>query len=595
MIDISEKKDCVGCRACGDICPKGAISFVIDEEGFAYPKVDEAKCIKCGLCLKTCPIVQAKAGAYKKGDASKVKSYAAIHNDISEVFASSSGGMFGALATKTLESGGFVGGAVWNEDFSISQIVTDAEKDLSRLRCSKYAQADATGYFNAIKQAVGTGKRVLICATPCQVAAIRFFLDRDYDNLCLVDFVCHGVSSPLVMKKYIEYIAKKYGSEVVEIRQRSNELGWRQCTDKFTLANNRVVYERGDKSLFMRGYLDSNLFCRPSCYDCKFKGVPFHSDITIADAWGVVDKLDKSWDNNLGTSFVICNNAKGSAFFDEVADRVRRIEIDYKDAYRANPMINVSIADRGFDRKRFYEELKSEGLESALTGKTLIRGPKKVKRFKRLRKIIKKHWRNLFTLIKINGLKNLLEGRPLLIPCGRVLVSKAKSAKVIVTADTLFGRPKVKGSKEESYLIMGENAELVVNSGSWIMSGANVKIFDNARVELGRLFTANYGLTIVCGKSITIGDYSGAGPRATIRDFNGEHYVNTPNYTTSAPIFIDQNVWLGSESMIMPGVTIGSGSVIAARALVNKSFAPHSLIAGIPAKLIRSGVKLKLL
>ena len=57
MISITNKVDCCGCNACGDICGKHAISFVTDNEGFWYPDVDKEKCVDCGQCEKVCPII----------------------------------------------------------------------------------------------------------------------------------------------------------------------------------------------------------------------------------------------------------------------------------------------------------------------------------------------------------------------------------------------------------------------------------------------------------------------------------------------------------------------------------------------------------
>ena len=52
MINITNKSNCCGCNACGDICPKRAITYETGNDGFWYPKVDMEKCIDCGLCEK---------------------------------------------------------------------------------------------------------------------------------------------------------------------------------------------------------------------------------------------------------------------------------------------------------------------------------------------------------------------------------------------------------------------------------------------------------------------------------------------------------------------------------------------------------------
>lgn len=54
------KEDCCGCTACYAICPKSAIEMKEDEEGFEYPHINEEICVRCGMCMKVCPIKEAK-------------------------------------------------------------------------------------------------------------------------------------------------------------------------------------------------------------------------------------------------------------------------------------------------------------------------------------------------------------------------------------------------------------------------------------------------------------------------------------------------------------------------------------------------------
>ena len=58
-ISCLNKQECTGCRLCGDSCPKHAITFQEDSEAFFYPVVDDATCINCGLCVKSCPALHA--------------------------------------------------------------------------------------------------------------------------------------------------------------------------------------------------------------------------------------------------------------------------------------------------------------------------------------------------------------------------------------------------------------------------------------------------------------------------------------------------------------------------------------------------------
>lgn len=102
MIDIVEKNKCVGCKACGDICPVGAILYRIDEEGFWYPEINHEKCINCGLCKKVCP---ALCKFYPCLDMlKKPKTYKVYHKDRIIRYNSASGGLYHGIALAFLKN-----------------------------------------------------------------------------------------------------------------------------------------------------------------------------------------------------------------------------------------------------------------------------------------------------------------------------------------------------------------------------------------------------------------------------------------------------------------------------------------------------------
>lgn len=178
MINIKNKKDCCGCNACGDVCKQGAITFKTDIEGFWYPEVDAAKCTDCGLCEKVCPIIN--VAELKKNDFEKpAKVLAVINRDMQVRWDSTSGGAFSALADAMYEQGGFVGGALYNEDFSVSNYISNNPDDLVRLRSSKYLQSNAEGLYKQIQLLLKKGEKVLVCGTPCQMTALRAYLGKD--------------------------------------------------------------------------------------------------------------------------------------------------------------------------------------------------------------------------------------------------------------------------------------------------------------------------------------------------------------------------------------------------------------------------------
>ena len=150
MINIQNKVDCCGCNACGDACPKQAITFKIDIEGFWYPEVDMQKCIDCGLCEKVCPIINSKE--LKKNDfPTPSHTIAAINKNLKVRWDSTSGGAFSALADAMYAQKGYVSGALYNEDFTVRNYVSNNPDDLPRLRSSKYLQSKAEGIYKEIQ------------------------------------------------------------------------------------------------------------------------------------------------------------------------------------------------------------------------------------------------------------------------------------------------------------------------------------------------------------------------------------------------------------------------------------------------------------
>lgn len=96
----------------------------------------------------------------------------------------------------------------------------------------------------------------------------------------------------------------------------------------------------------------------------------------------------------------------------------------------------------------------------------------------------------------------------------------------------------------------------------------------------------NQGASVVASRSITIGDRVRIGDHAAIHD-SDYHPISADLPVRVKPIFIEDDVWIGRSAVIMPGVRIGKGSVVAAGAIVTRSVPPHSLAAGVPARVIR--------
>ncbi len=334
MIDTITKKDCTGCKMCKDICPVEAIMFETDFEGFWYPKVDYSKCIKCELCVKKCPPLSNNNPS--KNTTTSIDVFATWSKNQELRIDSTSGGIFSELSQVVINNGGYVVGVAFNEDLMVEHIVIDSLNDIRRVRRSKYLQSDTENIYKKTKTLLVKNKKVLFSGNPCQSAGLLSYLGKEYDNLYTVDFICKGNLSPKAFTKYKELLEKKYNSKIKEVHFKNKTIGWNNFGTKITFQNGEIYFKDRDNDLYMVSYLKHNLFLRPSCYECKFKEKLRVSDITFGDFWGVGENVDKTLDDNKGTSVVMINNQKGAKLFDEIKGNLHYVKVDIEDVYKGN-------------------------------------------------------------------------------------------------------------------------------------------------------------------------------------------------------------------------------------------------------------------
>ena len=324
MIEISEKHKCSGCAGCQSICPHGCITMTADEEGFAYPLVDKARCTKCGLCTKVCPIIN------KKNCTQQLRAFAAINNDEQVRLQSSSGGVFSALAECVLAQGGVVFGAGFDENFVVRHMACECLEDLPKLRTSKYVQSSIGECFKQAKEFLMQGRLVYFSGTPCQIAGLKSFLIRDYENLITQDVICHGVPSPLVWQKYLEYKSK--GLKPANVNFRDKSTGWKNYS--FSIDDYSTKH-LGDA--FMKMFLLSKIL-RPSCHKCSFKGDGHLADITLADFWGKNIKLVPQFNDNKGCSLILTRTQKGEEILNLAKAKITCAPVPVDKALKGNSM-----------------------------------------------------------------------------------------------------------------------------------------------------------------------------------------------------------------------------------------------------------------
>lgn len=362
MIKIKEKKNCCGCKACEIICPKNCIEMTVDEEGFWYPIVDKDKCIDCGMCEKSCPILN-KASRKKSFDA---KVYGAYSNNESIRINSSSGGMFSELAASVFEKNGAVFGCTMNDDFSFAKhIKVENVDDLPKLQGSKYLQSDTNITFEEVKNCLQNGQEVLYSGTPCQIAGLKSYLgkySKDY-NLVTVDIICHGVPSSNVWNCYKSALVKKFDSTVEKISFRNKSNGWQNYSLLCEFENKKEYKKFAGDDLYLRGFV-ADYCLRPSCYDCQFKGDNIKSDITLADFWGI-DKVNPKFNDDKGVSLVVINSQKGQQIFDEIKDnkKITYFSENAEKGLEYNPSYYNSVKMKNM-RKVFFKQFEKNGVEA---------------------------------------------------------------------------------------------------------------------------------------------------------------------------------------------------------------------------------------
>ena len=371
MIHITDKTQCCGCGACEQICPKHCIKMIVDEEGFWYPKVNETECTKCGLCERVCPVLNAKQ--INCNDVSKIHTYLAYITDTDLRMKSSSGGMFTLLAEQVLSEGGVVFGAAFDEKFLVHHIKVEDRDGLSALRGSKYLQSRIEHCYRETKEELLAGRKVLFTGTACQIAGLYGYLGKDHENLITVDVLCHGVPSPAVWRRYLDEQEALYGAAVRRTFFRSKNSGWKTFALLLEFSNNKAYESILSKDRFMQMFL-RNICLRPSCHNCKFKGMDRPSDISIGDAWGV-EKHSPEMDDNRGTSVVLLHTSKGIQLFDKLrADLICKVR-DLDTALPPRSDSRKSVTPH-YNRKKFFQKF-TRGFPTTklvkLTNPTLLR------------------------------------------------------------------------------------------------------------------------------------------------------------------------------------------------------------------------------
>lgn len=355
MINVeSIKEGCTGCSACSNICPNSSITMEQDRYGFFYPFVNFDTCIDCHLCESVCMALNDNSKLFH--DKSESKYFAAWAQETHMEATATSGGVISVIAKNVLEDGKVCGACFCEGMTKLQHVFCDNPEQIKKMAGSKYLQSDTTLAYKSVEEVLKSGERVLYIGTPCQVAGLRKYLKKDYNKLLTIDFLCHGVPSPLAWNKYVDFIEEKYKAKLVEYNFRAKIHGWGKIEQRAKFQPERNFKEIGPFNTY-HNWFGHHLSIRSSCFHCKFRNASRVSDITVGDFWKV-EEYYPDVPREQGISCVMINTASGKELFDK---GIQKEQLCYKPVSYESIWEKRSTVLSNFkepeERKKFMEDL----------------------------------------------------------------------------------------------------------------------------------------------------------------------------------------------------------------------------------------------
>lgn len=365
-MEICPKDKCTGCYACVNACARGCISMKEDELGCVHPVVDEEKCVHCNLCSISCPNNVLMNFSYP------IKCYASWIKDKDKRKICASGGIGTIMSEYVINQGGVVFGSRYDENLTPIMTYTESLEELERFKGSRYVQSlVGENTYKQAKDFLRAGRMVMFVGTPCQIAGLKTFLRKEYENLITVDLICHGVCPTSYLKNEILYLSEKYKlTDISDIRFRGNDGNnyrltlWNKDRRKLFPRNNyREKLLRLDEAqqYYIKGFL-LGVSMRENCYSCNYARPERISDITIGDFIGL--GKDKPFNYpKANVSSVTINSSRGNSFYEEVSksmDSLVNIERDYQERLQYKPSL-VHPFERHPLNAKFVELYRQHG------------------------------------------------------------------------------------------------------------------------------------------------------------------------------------------------------------------------------------------
>lgn len=286
---------------------------------------------------------------------SETKVYGARLKNREVLLASSSGGAFTALSDVFLDRGNAVVCSAYNfnthqQEFNL--ITTKKERDLAR--GSKYVQSIIGDVFKTTEKWLkeNEGRKVLFVGMGCQAAGFKSYAEAKgfSERVAVVDIICHGSSSPKILRDYAEMIEKNGKIEALEFKDKRN--GWRRPT-AFATINGREISLNSYVKIFY-----NKMALRPSCHKCPYATIKRKVDITIGDFWHIEKKSPEHYDN-LGTSLILVHTDVGEKLFEDAKISLDWFESNTADCWQWNL---EKPTPEGKGRNRFWKNYYKHGI-----------------------------------------------------------------------------------------------------------------------------------------------------------------------------------------------------------------------------------------
>lgn len=362
---VTELSKCTGCEACFNICPVTAVKMVTGNTGFAFPVIDQGKCISCNKCQMVCPVEN------EPEVSQKTVCYAVINKDKDVRKSSSSGGLFRLIAEYTIENHGSVYGSVFDGEYNVNHARALLLEDVSKMQGAKYSQSCIGIIYKDVQNDLVNGLHVLFSGTPCQVAGLKNYLGKNHEKLITVDFICHGVPSPAVWQKYIQYRKKQDKSKVFpeKINMRSKVSGWNHYRYSVVFDYDTHQYQATSSAdPYMNAFVSDQII-RESCSVCTFKGINRCSDITLGDFWGI-ENLHPEMSDDQGTSLLLIHSDKANIVWNSIKDKTDYLEVKEDETYSENPSL-IRAARTSKNRETTIKGILNYGFEYYIFKQTL--------------------------------------------------------------------------------------------------------------------------------------------------------------------------------------------------------------------------------